>query len=115
MVEINLIWSKKNSADTLDKLNLSFSKLLVLLHTIFSTLYIRLTQNLFKHQFLDLNERRNLYLTGIAVRTFSTSEERNKKYNLRTCQKVTETLVYLLDKICIRFAFKLCRNSDGNK
>ena len=34
-----------------------------------------------------------------------------KKYNLWTCQKVTEALIYLLDNIYIRFGSKLYRQN----
>ena len=36
-----------------------------------------------------------------------------KKYNLRSCQKVCEALVYLLDNIFIRFGTKLYRQIIG--
>ena len=47
-----------------------------------------------------------LYIACNEERAFFASEE-HKKYNLWTCQKVTEALVYLLDDIYIRFGSKL--------
>ena len=43
---------------------------------------------------------------------FFASEEHNK-YNLWTCQKVTEALIYLLDNINIRFGSKIYRQNVG--
>ena len=39
--------------------------------------------------------------------------EEHRKYNLWTSQKVTETLIYLLDNIYIRFGSKLYRQNVG--
>ena len=47
-----------------------------------------------------------------AEQAFFASEEL-KKYSLWTCQKVTETLVYLLDNSYIRFGSKLYRQNVG--
>ena len=45
-------------------------------------------------------------------RAFFVSEEQ-KKYDLWTCQKVTDALSYLLDTIYIRFGSKLYRQNVG--
>ena len=45
-------------------------------------------------------------------RAFFASEE-HKKYDLCSCQKVTDALVYLLDNIYIRFGSKLYRQNVG--
>ena len=36
-----------------------------------------------------------------------------KKYNIWTCQNVTEALIYLLDNVYIRFGSKLYRQHVG--
>ena len=54
----------------------------------------------------------SLYLACNEERAFLASEE-HKKYNLWTCQKVTESLIYLLDNIYIRFGSKLYRQNIG--
>ena len=53
-----------------------------------------------------------LYLACNEERAFFASEE-HKKYNLWTCQKVTEALIYLFDNINIRFGSKLYRQIVG--
>ena len=45
-------------------------------------------------------------------RAFFASEE-HKKYDLWSCQKVTDALIYLLDNIYIRFGSKLYRQNVG--
>ena len=77
-------------------------------------LYTTLQHDLIKNQLVDLNEnmiRREevLYLACNEERSFF-HFRRTYKYNLRTCQKVTEALIYLLDNIYIRFGSKLYRN-----
>ena len=47
-----------------------------------------------------------------AMNAFIASEE-HKKYDLRSCQKVTDALIYLLDNIYIRFGSKLYRQNLG--
>ena len=51
-------------------------------------------------------------LAGNDQRAFFTSDV-YKNYNAWFCQKVCEALVYLLDKIFIRFGTKLYRQSIG--
>ena len=68
-------------------------------------LYTMLPHNLIRNQLVDLIEytfRREevLYLACNEERAFFSSEER-KKYNLWSCQKVTDALIYLLDNIYI--------------
>ena len=41
------------------------------------------------------------------------ASDKHEKYNLWTCQKVTEALIYLLDNIYIRFGSKLYRQNVG--
>ena len=86
---------------------------------VFSTLYTTLPHNLIKNQLVDLIEntctcRREevLYVACNEERDFFASKE-HKKYNLWTCQKVTESLIYLLDNTYIRFGSKLYRQNIG--
>ena len=53
-----------------------------------------------------------LYLACNEERAFFASEE-HKKYDLWSCQKVTNALIYLLDNIYIRFGSKLYRQNVG--
>ena len=55
---------------------------------------------------------RALYLACNEERAFFASEE-HKKYDLWSCQKVTNALIYLLDNIYIRFGSKLYRQNVG--
>ena len=98
-----LFLSIKNSTEILNKLKAKGFQASTISTYDFSTLYSTLPHDLIKNQFVDLIEntfRREevLYLACNEVRAFFTSEE-YKKYNLWTCQKVTETLIYLLDKL----------------
>ena len=70
-----------------------------------------------RNQLVDLIEntyRREevLYLACNEERAFFASEE-HKKYDLWSCQKVTDALIYLLDNIYIRFGSKLYRQNVG--
>ena len=83
----------------------------------FSTLYTTLPHNLIRNQLVDLTGntfRREevLYLACSKERAFFASEE-HKKYDLWSCQKVTDVLIYLLDNIFIRFGSKIYRQKVG--
>ena len=70
-----------------------------------------------RNQLVDLIEntfRREevLCLACNEERAFFASEE-HKKYDLWSCQKVTDALIYLLDNIYIRFGSKLYRQNVG--
>ena len=52
------------------------------------------------------------YLACNEERAFFASEE-HKKYDLWSCQKVTDVLIYLLDNIYISFGSKLYRQNVG--
>ena len=83
----------------------------------FSTLYTTLSHHLKKDKLIDLIEhkfsRENaLYLACNDQRAFFTSDV-YKKFNVWSCQKVCETLVYLLDNTFIRFGTKLYRKIIG--
>ena len=53
-----------------------------------------------------------LYLACNEERAFFASEE-HKQYDLWSCQKVTDALIYLLVNIYIRFGSKLYRQNVG--
>ena len=68
-----------------------------------------------RNQLVDLIEntfRREEDLACNEERAFFASEE-HKKYDLWSCQKVTDALIYLLDNIYIRFGSKLYRQNLG--
>ena len=80
---------------------------------IFLTLYTTLTHNLIKEKLIDLTERTfqregSFYLACNDRNAFFTSEE-HKRNTLWSCQKVCETLIFLLDNIYVRFGTKLYR------
>ena len=52
------------------------------------------------------------YLENERAEFYQISEE-HKKYDLWSCQKVTNALIYLLDNIYIRFGSKLYRQNVG--
>ena len=79
----------------------------------FSTLYTTLPHHLIKDKRIDLIEHmfsreKALYLACNDQCAFFTSDV-YKNYNLWSCKKVCEALVYLLDNIFIRFGTKLYR------
>ena len=83
----------------------------------FFTLNTTLPHHLIKDKLIDLIEHmfsreKALYLACNDQRAFFTSDV-YKKYNLWSCQKVCEALVYLLDNIFTRFGTKLCRQIIG--
>ena len=114
---INYVWSMKNSTEFLNKLKTKGFQALTISTYYFSTLYTTLPHNLIRNQLVDLIEntfRREevLYLPCKEERTFFASEE-HEKYNLWSCQKVTDVLIYSLDNIYIRFGSKLYRQNVG--
>ena len=77
----------------------------------FSTLYTTLPHNLIKDKLVDLTERDfqrggSLYIVCNDKNAFFTSDA-VRNYNLWSCQKVCESLTFLLDNIYIRFGSKL--------
>ena len=83
----------------------------------FSTLYITLPNRLIKDKLIDLIERtfsreKTLYLACNEERAIFASDV-YKNYKLWSCQKVCETLVYLLNNIFIRFGTKMYRQTIG--
>ena len=104
---IKYFWSKKNSTEVLNKLKTKGFQASSISTNDFSTLYTTLPHDLIKNQLVDLIEKtfrreEALYLACNVERAFFASEEHNK-YDLWSCQKVTDALIYLLDNICIRF------------
>ena len=80
-------------------------------------LHTTLPHHLIKDKLIDLIEHtfsreKALYLACNDQRAFFTSDV-YKNYNLWSCQKVCEALVYLLDNIFIRFGTKLYRQIIG--
>ena len=55
---------------------------------------------------------KKLFIWPAMKNVFLASEE-HKKYDLWSCQKVTDALIYLLDNIYIRFGSKLYRHNVG--
>ena len=107
----------KNSTEILNKLKSKGFQASTVSTYDFSTLYTTLPHNLIRNQLVDLIEntfRREeaLYLACNEERVFFASEE-HKKYDLWSCQKVTDALIYLLDNIYIRFGSKLYRQNVG--
>ena len=104
---INYFWSIKNSNDVLNKFkskNFQASKLSTY---DFSTLCTILPHHLIKDKLIDLINRTFIrentqYLACNEECAFFTSDVYNN-YNLWSCQKVCDDLVYLLDNIFIRF------------
>ena len=85
----------------------------------FSTLYTTLPHNLIKKTLLDLIERTfyktegKLYLVCNDKKSFSTSADHYRGYNLWSCQNVCDALSFLLDNTYIRFDTKLYRQIVG--
>ena len=83
----------------------------------FSTLYTTLLHNLIKDKLVDLIERTfqregSLYIACNDRNAFFTSDA-VRNYNLWSCQKVCESLTFLLDNTYIRFGPKLYRQIVG--
>ena len=83
----------------------------------FSTLYTTLPHHLIKDKLIELINRTFIrentkYLACNEECAFLTSDVYNN-HNLWSCQKVCESLVYLLDNIFIRFGTKLYRQTVG--
>ena len=114
---INLFWSVKNSGEVLNKLKTRGFLASNISTYDFSTLYTTLPHNLIKDKLFALIEhtfqRENVpYLACNENRAFFTSET-HKNYNLWSCQRLCDALLYLLDNIFIRFGSKLYRQIVG--
>ena len=114
---INYVWSIKNYIIILNKIKTKGFQASTISKYDFSTLYTTLPHNWIRNQLVDLIEntfRREEVLNLICneERAFLASEE-HKTYDLWTCQKVTDALIYPLDNIYIRFGFKLYRKNVG--
>ena len=113
----NLFWSIKNSCEVLNKLKSQGFRASRLSTYDFSTFYTTLPHNLIKDKLVDLIERifqreGSLYIACNDRNVFFLSDA-VKNYNLWSCQKVCETLTFLLDNIYIRFSSKLYRQIVG--
>ena len=105
-----LFWSIKNSCVVINKLKSRGFRAASLSTYNFSTLYTTLLHNLIKDKLEDLIERIfqreiSLYIACNDWHAFFTSDA-VKCYDLWSCQKVSETLTFLLDNIYIRFGSK---------
>ena len=115
---INYFWSIKNSTEILYKLKTKGFQASTISTYDFSTLYTTLPHNLIRNQLVDLientfrREEEALFLACNEEHAFFASEE-HKKYDLWSCQKVTDALIYLLDNIYIRFGSQLNRQNVG--
>ena len=113
----NLFWPIKNSCAVINKLKLQGFRASSLSTYDFSTLYTTLPHNLIKDKLVDLIERIvqrefSLYIACNDRHAFFTSDA-VINYNLWSCQKVCETLTFLLDNIYIRFGSELYRQIVG--
>ena len=114
---INRFWSIKNSNEVHNKSKSKGFKASTLPTYDFSTLYTTLPHHLIKVKHIDLIEHtfsreKALYLACNDQRAFFTSDV-YKNYNLWSCQKVCEALVYRLNNIFISFGTKLFRQIIG--
>ena len=113
----NRFWSIKNSNEVLNKLKPKGYKTSTLLTYDVSTLYTTLPHRLKKDKLIKLIEHtvsreKAPYLACNDQRAFFTSDV-YKNYNLWSCEKICETLLYRLDNIFIRFGTKLYRQIIG--
>ena len=83
----------------------------------FSTLYTTLPHHRIKDKLIDLINptfiRENTQYLACNKECVSFTSEVYNNHNLWSCQKVCNTLVYLLDNIIIRFGTKLYRQTIG--
>ena len=112
---INYLWSIKNFTEILNRLKTNGFQASTISTYDFSTLCTTLPHNLIRNQLIDLIEntfRREeiLDLACNEEHAFFASEE-HKNYDLWTCQKVIDALIYLLDNIYIKFGSKLYRHN----
>ena len=113
----NLFWSIKNSCEVLNKLKSRGFRASSLSTYDFSTLCLTLPHNLIKDKLVGLIERTfqregSLYIACNDRNAFFKSDAVGN-YNLWSCQKVCESLTFLLDNIYIRFGSKLYRQIVG--
>ena len=102
----NLFWSVKNSGEISNKFKSKGFLASGVSTYNFSTLYTKLPHNLVKEKLTGLIEQTfdregPLYLACNEKRAVFTSEH-PKSFKLWSCQKVCDTLHYLLDNIFIR-------------
>ena len=110
-------WSIKNSCEVFNKLKSRGFRASSLSPYDFSTLYTTLPYNLIKDILVDLIERTfqrkdSLYIACNDRNAFFTSDA-VRNYNLWSCQKVCEALIFLLDNIYTRLCSKLNRQIVG--
>ena len=112
-------WTIKKSDEVLNKFKSKNCKASKLSTFYFSTLYTTLPHHLIKDKLIDLinrmfNSENNQYLVCNEECAFFTSDVYNH-YNLWSCQKVCDALVYLLDNILLELldGTKLYRQTFG--
>ena len=111
------MWSIQNSCEVINKLKSRGFRASSLSAYDFSTLYTSLPRNQIKDKLVDFIERifqreGSLYIACNDRHAFFTSDAL-RNYNQWSCQKVCETLTFLLDNIYIRFGSKLYRQIVG--
>ena len=114
---INYFWSIKNSTEILNKLKTKGFQASTISTYDFSTLYTTLPHNLIRNQLVDLIENtldvKKFFIWPAMNNVLFFASEEHKTYDLWSCQKVTDALIYLLDNIDIRFGSKLYRQNVG--
>ena len=110
-----IVWSIENSAEVLYQLKSRGFRATSLSTYGFSTLYT--TNNLIKKKLINLivttfHKEGSLYLASDDKIAFFTSYDQ-KRFELWSCQKICDTLIYLLHSIYIRFGTKLHRRIAG--
>ena len=110
-------WSIKNSCEVINKLKSRGFRAPSLSTFDFPTLYTTLPHNLIKDKLVTFIERifqreGSLYIACNDRHAFFTFDA-DRNYNLWSCQKVCESLTFLLDNIYIRFESELYRQIVG--
>ena len=113
-----LFWSIKNLGEILNKLKSKGFLVSSLSAYDFSTLYTTLPHNLIKEKLTELiektfNREGSLYLACKDNSLFFFITKQPKIYRLWSCQKMCDTLHYLLDNIFLRSGPKLYRQNVG--
>ena len=113
----NYFWSIKNSCEVINKLKSRGFRAPSLSTFDFPTLYTTLPHNLIKDKQVTFIERifqreGSLYIACNDRHAFFTFDA-DRNYNLWSCQKVCESLTFLLDNIYIRFESELYRQIVG--
>ena len=111
------IFGLENFNEVLNRFKCKNFKACILSTDDFSTLYTTLPHHLIKDKLIDLINQTFIwenaqYLAYNKEYAFFISDIYNN-YNLWSCQKLCDALVYLLDNIFIRFGTKLYKQTIG--